>query len=116
MMLFIINVVGIVLLVLLLYGFTYIFLKELALKKAGNIVARITNKKIDGIYENGIIKSNIFTDWKNIRYYHYFFRHEIIFVKHRNNKEIIIKFNVGDFDNIFKLLKTQGLYCIDPSS
>ena len=109
------NLVGIILLVICLFIGACIFLKELALKKAGNVIAKSPKKKIDGIYENGIIKYTKFTDWKKIQFYDYNYHHEIAFLKRNGAKEIVIKFNVGDFDNVFRFLDKQGLHCIDRS-
>ena len=91
----------------------HIFLKKLALKRAGDIIAKNPDKKINGIYENGIIKNNRFTEWGKIMHYYYFYNKKIIF-KHKNNKEIVMEISGKYLDKAFDLLKKKGINCIDP--
>lgn len=88
----------------------------MTLKSAGNVIANSSKKKINVIYENGIIVSNYFINWKNISHYYYYFSSDITFVKCNSNKEIVMKIDNGDKDRVFALLRKKGINRIDQSS
>jgi hypothetical protein len=92
------------------------YLIKLTLERAGNIISKSQDEKINGIYENGIIINNQFIKWKKFENYFFYFYNQEIKITKKNKKQIAIKFNVGDYKKIIDLLNNKGIGYIDPSS